>query len=149
MAIRNIRKENDEMLRKQCREVTLFDGRLAQLLEDMADTMYGADGVGLAGPQVGVLRRVCVIDAGDGLVELVNPVIEAAGGTQEESEGCLSFPGLFGVTSRPQEVRVRAQDRNGDTFTVTGEGLKARALCHEIDHLDGILFQSRVIRQEK
>ena len=114
------------------------------LLDDMADTMYKAEGVGLAAPQIGILRRICVIDIGEGLIELVNPVIIEKSGEQFEQEGCLSVPGNYKTTSRPMKVTVRAQDRFGNTFTVTGEGLKARALCHEIDHLDGILFLDRV-----
>lgn len=148
MAIRNIVKEGDPVLRKTARSVLNFDERLAQLLDDMSDTMYKADGCGLAAPQVGILRRVCVVDIGDGLIELINPVITEENGVQEESEGCLSIPGEYGITRRPMNVTVRAQDRNGKTFTVKGEGLKARALCHEIDHLDGILYIDKVIRKE-
>ena len=144
MAIRNIVKNGDEALKKVCRTQLTFDERLASLLDDMADTMYDADGCGLAASQVGILRRVCVVDIGDGLIELVNPVIVETSGEQNEQEGCLSFPGEFGTTVRPLKVKVRAQDRNGNTFTVEGEGLKARAFCHEIDHLDGIVFKDRL-----
>ena len=144
MAIRNIVKNGDEALKKVCRTQLTFDERLASLLDDMADTMYDADGCGLAASQVGILRRVCVVDIGDGLIELVNPVIVETSGEQNEQEGCLSFPGEFGITVRPLKVKVRAQDRNGNTFTVEGEGLKARAFCHEIDHLDGIVFKDRL-----
>lgn len=144
MAIRNIIKKGDEALKKVCRSQLTFDKRLASLLDDMADTMYAADGCGLAASQVGILRRICVVDVGDGLIELVNPVIIEKEGKQEEQEGCLSFPGEFGITERPMKVKVRAQDRNGNTFTVEGEGLKARAFCHEIDHLDGIVFKDRL-----
>lgn len=144
MAIRNIVKKGDEVLKKVCRSQLTFDERLAFLLDDMADTMYAADGCGLAASQVGILRRVCVVDVGDGLIELVNPVIIETEGKQEEQEGCLSFPGEFGTTTRPMKVKVRAQDRNGNTFTVEGEGLKARAFCHEIDHLDGVVFKDRL-----
>ncbi len=146
MAIRNIVKNGDDVLRKVCRSQLTFDDRLATVLDDMIETMYAADGVGLAAPQVGILRRYCVIDIGEGVIELVNPVIESFEGTQLEQEGCLSFPGEYGITSRPQKVTVRAQDRYGKTFTVTGEGLLARALCHEIDHLDGIVYKDRLVK---
>ena len=143
MAIRNILKYGDETLRKVSRSVLKFDERLAQTLDDMRDTMYSADGCGLAAPQIGVLRRYCIVDVGDGLIELVNPVIIEKSGVQNEDEGCLSIP------VRPMRVTVRAQDRNGNTFTVSGEGLKARAFCHEIDHLDGVLFIDRAIGDKK
>ena len=143
MAIRNILKHGDPALRKVSRTVLNFDERLAQTLDDMLDTMREADGVGLAAPQIGVLRRYCIVDVGDGLIELVNPVIIEKSGVQNEQEGCLSIPGNYKTTVRPMSVTVRAQDRHGNTFTVSGEGLKARALCHEIDHLDGILFIDR------
>ena len=117
-----------------------FDERLATTLDDMAETMYKAEGVGLAAPQIGILRRYCIVDVGDGLIELVNPVIESASGKQEGEEGCLSIPNRYESVTRPMKVTVRAQDRNGNSFTVTAEGFKARALCHEIDHLDGILY---------
>ncbi|MDD6284119.1 MAG: peptide deformylase [Firmicutes bacterium] len=146
MAKRNIVKLGDEMLSKVSRPVEKFDGRLHQLLDDMKETMYAADGCGLAAVQVGILRRVCVVDTGDGPIELVNPVIKGKSGHQEEAEGCLSLPGVSGVTDRPMRVIVEAQDRYGNTIIVKGEGLKARALCHEIDHLNGILFTSHVIR---
>lgn len=147
MAIRNIVKEGDPVLRKVSRSVLAFDEKLADLLDDMAETMHKADGVGLAGPQVGMLKRVCVVDVGDGVIELVNPVIIESEGNEEASEGCLSSPGDFGIVARPTKVTVRAQDRNGKSFTVTGEGLKARAFCHEIDHLNGILFKDKMIRR--
>ena len=143
MAIRTIYTNDDPVLRKKTREVTRFDARLAQLLEDMADTMYRAGGVGLAGPQVGVLRRVVVIDTSEdksGLLELVNPQILAQEGEQIGQEGCLSLPGIAGVVRRPMRVTVRAQDRNGEFFETSGEGLLARAFCHEIAHLRGELF---------
>lgn len=146
MAIRNIVKHGDEVLRKVCRTQMSFDDKLATILDDMAETMYAADGVGLAAPQVGILRRYCVIDIGEGLIELINPVIEATEGEQLEQEGCLSYPGEYGVTSRPEKVTVRAQDRFGNKITVTGEGLMARALCHEIDHLDGVIFKDRLVK---
>ena len=147
MAIRNIVKYGDEILHKVCRSVLSFDDKLAQPLDDMADTMYKAEGVGLAAPQIGILRRFCIVDIGDGLIELINPVIIEESGVQTESEGCLSLPGDYGVTKRPMKVTVRAQDRHGNTFTVSGEGLKARAFCHEIDHLNGIIFKERLIKK--
>ena len=146
MAIRNILNENDPVLHKVCRPVTDFDERLGQLLDDMAETMHKADGVGLAAPQVGVLRRLFVMDVGDGVIEAVNPQIVEKKGTQEDVEGCLSCPGEYGVTRRPQEVTLRAQDRYGREFTLTGSDLTARCICHENDHLDGILFKQHVIR---
>ena len=146
MAIRNIVKLGDPVLRKTARSVLEFNGRIETLVEDMLETMYAAEGVGLAGPQVGVLKRVCVVDIGNGPFELINPVILEKTGEQQESEGCLSLPGRYDVTSRPMWVKVRAQDRFGKTFTVTGEGLLARAFCHEIDHLDGILFIDRLAK---
>lgn len=149
MAIRNILKDGEDTLKKVSRPVVKFDDRLHTLLDDMAETMTQAQGCGLAAPQVGILRRVVVINVGTGLIELVNPEIIEKRGRQEESEGCLSFPGEFYVTRRPMWVKVRAQDRNGNTFEVEGEGLKARAFCHEIDHLDGILFKDRKIRKVK
>lgn len=149
MAIRNIVQEGDEILTKVCRPVEKFDQRLWSLLDDMAETLKKAEGCGLAAPQVGMLRRVCIVDVGEGVIELVNPEVIQKEGVQEELEGCLSCPGDWGVTRRPKRVTVRAQDRFGRTFTLTGEDLKARALCHEIDHLDGILFRSHVIRYVK
>ncbi len=141
MAKRNIVKIGDDILRKVCRTQLTFDDRLHQVLDDMAETMYDAEGVGLAAPQVGILRRYCIIDTGDGLIELINPVIvEKSDETQTGNEGCLSIPDRYEVVTRPMKVTVRAQNRYGENFTVTGEGLKARAMCHEIDHLDGILY---------
>ncbi len=147
MAIRNIVKIGDEILHKVCRTQLDFDERLATILDDMKETMYAAEGVGLAAPQIGILRRYCIVDVGDGLVELINPVIIEESGVQTEVEGCLSLPGESGVTKRPMKVTVRAQDRFGNTFTVSGEGLKARAFCHEIDHLNGIIYKERLIRK--
>ena len=142
MAIRKILTDNDPTLRKKSREITAFNTRLHQLLDDMAETMAQANGAGLAAVQVGVLRRVVLVDAGDGVVELINPqIIEASEEKQCGTEGCLSFPGIYGTVERPMQVTVKAQDRNGDFFEMTGEELKARAFCHELDHLDGILFK--------
>ena len=145
MAIRNIIKADDDRLFKKSREVEKFDERLHTLLDDMADTMYAADGVGLAAVQVGILRRVVLVDCGDGLLELVNPKIVGQSGQQEEVEGCLSFPGEYYFTRRPNSVVVEAQDRHGKTFRVKGEGLKARAFCHELEHLDGVVFKDNAI----
>ena len=143
MALRNIIKDGDPALLKKSRVITVFDSRLHQLLDDMAETMEDANGAGLAAVQVGVMRRVCIVDVGDGIVELINPKItEASSEVQTGPEGCLSFPGLYGTVTRPVKVTVEAQDRYGDLFTVEGEGLKTRALCHEIDHLDGIVFRT-------
>ena len=144
MAIRNIVKIGDDVLRKVCRTQMTFDDKLAQILDDMKETMYKAEGVGLAAPQIGVLRRFCIVDTGDGLVELINPVITKKSGTQTGSEGCLSVPNRYEEVTRPFKVTVRAQNRFGENFEVTGEGLKARAFCHEIDHLDGVLYIDKV-----
>lgn len=142
MAKRNILDDRDGTLRKKSREVTVFDRRLHQLLDDMAETMHDANGVGLAAVQVGVLRRVFLIDVGEGVTEFINPkIIKKSKETLTESEGCLSFPGKYGLVERPQSVTIRAQNRKGDLFTMSGEGLLARAMCHENNHLDGILFQ--------
>ncbi|MDD6490308.1 MAG: peptide deformylase [Clostridia bacterium] len=146
MAIRNIVKEGDPILTKVCRPVEKFDGKLATLIDDMYETMMDGNGVGLAGPQVGILRRVFVIDIGEGKIEFVNPKIVKTKGVQETSEGCLSCPGEFGITKRPMYVTAIAQNRYGDQFTIHAEGLLAKAICHENDHLDGILFKEHVIR---
>ena len=146
MAIRQIREKDDEILHKNCKVVTKFDEKLAILLDDMYDTMQDRDGVGLAAPQVGILKRVVVRDVGEGRIELVNPVIIEEEGSQVGNEGCLSVPGVFGEVERPNKVTVKAQDRNGNEFTITGEELLARAFCHECEHLDGKLFLDRVIR---
>jgi len=138
--LRKIVKLGDENLRKVCKPMPKFDLRLWLLLRDMKETMYKAEGVGLAAPQVGILRRVVVIDVGNGLVELVNPEIIHMEGENGGAEGCLSIPDRQGYVVRPKKVTVRAQDRNGKFFEVTGEDLFARALCHEIDHLDGVLY---------
>ena len=142
MAIREIRKYDDPVLYKVCRPVEKFDERLWELLDDMAETMYEANGVGLAAPQVGILRRVVVIDVGDGIIELVNPRILRTAGKETTSEGCLSFPGEYGLVERPTEVEIEAQDRRGKSFRMTGHDLLARAFCHETDHLDGKVFKS-------
>ncbi len=146
MAVRNIVEKGDPILRKISRSVLNFDEKLATLIDDMIETMHNADGVGLAAPQVGILRRICVIDVGDGPIELVNPVIIKEEGEQVGSEGCLSVPGQSGIVKRPMKVTVKAQDRKGNTFEISGEELLARAFCHEIDHLNGILYVDKVIR---
>ncbi len=149
MAIRNIVKEGDPILQKVCRPVEKFDEKLEVLIEDMFETMVNGEGVGLAAPQVGILRRIFVIDIGEGRMEFVNPKITKTRGVQESSEGCLSCPGEFGITRRPMYVTAVAQNRHGDQFTINAEGLLAKAICHENDHLDGILFKEHVIRPIK
>lgn len=146
MAILNIVKEGDPTLRKVCRPVTEITPRIIQLLDDMKETLIDSNGAGLAAPQVGILRRIAVVDMDDGIVELINPEIIATEGEQEELEGCLSVPDVWGITHRPAKVTVRAMNRNGEIFTVTGEDLDARCFCHEIDHLDGHLFTDKAIR---
>ena len=146
MAKLHIVKLGDEILRKTCRPVETITPRILTLLDDMIETMRDAGGCGLAAPQVGVLRRVCVVEVEEGHpIELINPKIIAFSGEQEEEEGCLSIPGKWGITKRPMHVTVRALDRNGNSFDVTGSDLLARAFCHEIDHLDGKLFLDCVI----
>lgn len=144
MAIRKILRSEDPVLHKKCRTVETIDDRIITLLDDMIDTLYDSGGVGLAAPQVGVLRRVVVIDIGDGLIELINPEIIKTAGKQTDNEGCLSYPGKYGMVTRPNRVTVRALNRKGETFEVSGEGLLARAFCHEVDHLDGKMFMELV-----
>ena len=146
MAIREIREKGDEILYKKCKAVVKFDEKLHILLDDMYETMQSRDGVGLAAPQVGILKRAVVIDVGDGKIELINPEIVEESGEQSRSGGCLSVPGVFGEVTRPTVVSVKAQDRDGKWFKITGKELLARAFCHEIEHLDGKLFLDRVIR---
>ena len=148
MAIRNILTEGDDTLKKVCRPVTEFNERLWTLLDDMAETLHKADGVGLAAPQVGVLRRVFIMDMGDGegVIEVINPEFLMKKGKQEDAEGCLSCPVEYGITRRPRYVKIKAQDRYGKEFILDGEDLKARCICHESDHLDGVLFKAHVIR---
>ena len=142
MAKRIIAKDGDESLRKRCKDVTVFDDKLWTMLDDMYETMQEANGVGLAAPQVGILRRcVIVVDENDEMLELVNPeVIERSEEIQDGFEGCLSVPGMWGMVERPMRVKVRAQDRTGAFFEAEGAGIVARCFCHEIDHLDGHLF---------
>ena len=146
MAIRNIVKIGDPILRKTSRKVEKFDEKLFCLLDDMKDTMNAAEGVGLAAVQVGVLRRVVIVDVGDGLIELINPEIIEFEGEQEDYEGCLSLPGEYGIVKRPNYVKLRAQNRKGQWKLYTGTELKARCFCHEIDHLDGIVYKDKEIR---
>lgn len=153
MAYRNILTKEDPLLYKRSREVTEFDGRLHQLLDDMADTLKQANGVGLAAPQVGVLRRAVLVaetNVPEGqeekIIELINPVIVATDGEQTGAEGCLSVPGEYGIVSRPLNVTVKAQDRYGKWFEVSGTGLTARGFCHELDHLDGHIFLEKCQR---
>lgn len=151
MAIRNIRVDDDPILRKKSRPVTEFNDRLFELLDDMKETMYKSGGVGLAGPQVGVLRRVVVMDVTEdrnGYLELINPEITYEEGEQTGNEGCLSLPGLCGVVTRPMVVKVKAQNREGKWCLYKGEELKARCFCHEIDHLDGILYKDKLDKGE-
>jgi peptide deformylase len=153
MALRNILTKEDQTLYKKCRPVTDFNARLHQLLDDMGDTLIDSDGVGLAAPQVGVLRRAVVVletNVAEGqepyIIELVNPEIVSTSGEQTGAEGCLSVPGEYGVVTRPMDVTVRAQNRFGETFTVSGTGLTARCFCHELDHLDGVIFTTKAER---
>ncbi len=146
MAILNIVKEGDAVLRKTCRPVETITPRILQLLDDMLETLHDANGVGLAAPQVGILRRIAIVEVVDGKVyELINPEIIEREGQQNELEGCLSVPKQWGVTNRPMKVTVRAMNRKGEIYTVSGSGLLARAFCHEIDHLDGVLFKDNAV----
>lgn len=140
MALRNIVKFGEDILKKKCREVTVFDDKLWVLLDDMYETMNAANGIGLAAPQVGILRRVAVIDIGEGPIELINPIITSMKGKQREVEGCLSAPGQWGYVNRPLKVKVTAMNRHGTEIKIEGTDLLARALCHEIDHLNGVVF---------
>ena len=146
MAIRQLRLRDDEILKKRCKEVKKFDNKLAILLDDMFETMEKAEGVGLAAPQVGIIKRAFVIEIEDEKIEMVNPEILETSGTQNGSEGCLSFPGLFGEVERPSYVKAKAQDRTGKSFIIEGEGLLARAICHECDHLNGHVFTEKVTK---
>ncbi len=152
MAIRNIRVDDDPILRKKSRVVTEFNDRLFELLDDMKETMYHSGGVGLAGPQVGVLKRVVVMDVSEDrneFIELINPEITYEEGEQTGTEGCLSLPGLYGVVTRPNIVKVKAQNRDGKWCLYKGEALKARCFCHEIDHLDGVLYKDKLDEGEQ
>ncbi len=140
MGLRKILTDKDPALHKVCRPVEKFDGRLHRLLDDMKETLAEANGVGLAAPQVGILRRVVLVDTGDEVLELINPSLLETSGEQVGAEGCLSVPGKYGLVKRPNYAKVRAQDRNGNWFEAEGEELIARCFCHELDHLDGILY---------
>ena len=145
MAIRIIRQDNDPILRKKSKEVEKIDSRIHILLEDMVETMYNAEGVGLAAPQVGVLKRVIVIDVGEGLIKLINPEILEEHGEEREVEGCLSLPDKSGEVIRPSIVKVKGMNIKGEEIILEGTGLLARAFCHEIDHLNGILFTDKIV----
>lgn len=144
MALRKIRIQGDSVLTKVCRPVEKMTPRIKTLIEDMLDTMYDADGVGLAAPQVGVLRRVVVIDVGEGPIVMVNPEIIESDGSQTGEEGCLSLPGKSGVVTRPNHVKARAYNENMDLYEIEGEELLARAICHELDHLEGHMYTEKV-----
>lgn len=148
MAIKEIVKHPSPILNKKCKEVVKFDHQLATLLDDMYETMKEVDGVGLAAPQVGEAIRVAIVDLDEGqdVIELINPVVTAIGGSEVEIEGCLSFPGLYGEVERPFYVKVEAQERDGALYELEAEGYEARAILHEIDHLDGVLFDSKILR---
>lgn len=144
MALRTIRTQGDPVLNKKCREITEVTPKIAELIEDMIETMYEANGVGLAGPQVGVLRRIVVIDVGEGPIVMINPEILETSGEQTGDEGCLSVPGKAGTVTRPNYVKARAFDENMEEYEIEGTELLARAICHELDHLDGHLYVEKV-----
>ncbi len=147
MALRNVltRDADNETLRKKCREITEIDEKILTLAEDMKETMYEKNGVGLAAPQVGVLKRIIVIDVGEGPITLINPVIVYKKGAKQDMEGCLSVPGVWGIVERPEQVIVRGLNLEGETVEIEASGLLAVAFCHEIDHLDGVLYTDKVI----
>jgi len=140
MGLRRIHTDKEPALHKVCKKVTSFDWRLRKLLDDMRETLIDSNGVGLAAPQVGILRRVVLVDVGDEIIELINPELIETSGEQIGAEGCLSVPGKYGLVKRPMVAKVRAQDRDGNWFEAEGEELIARCFCHELDHLDGILY---------
>lgn len=144
MAIRTIRIQGDPVLEKKCREITEVTPKIEELIEDMLETMYEANGVGLAAPQVGILKRLVVIDVGDGPIIMINPVILETSGEQTGNEGCLSLPGKAGIVTRPNYVKARFYDENMDEYEIEGEELLARAICHELDHLDGHMYTEKV-----
>ena len=146
MGLRKILTDKEPALHKVCKPVEKFDRKLHKLLDDMAETLEEANGVGLAAPQVGILRRVVIVDTGEGILELVNPELIETSGEQEGAEGCLSVPGKYGLVKRPYYAKVRAQDRNGYWFEAEGEELIARCFCHELDHLDGIVYTEKMDR---
>ena len=152
MGLRKILTDKEPSLHKVCRPVEKFDGKLHKLLDDMVETMLDAHGVGLAAPQVGILRRIVVVNTGEEVLELVNPTLLETDGEQMGAEGCLSGPGKYGLVKRPYYAKVRAQDRNGDWYEVEGEEIIARCFCHELDHLDGIVYtevMERFLRDEE
>ena len=149
MAIRNVVQVGDDILRKKCFEVTVFDEKLAQLMDDLRDTVRKEEGAGLAAPQVGVLRRAVVVDVAEGFYELINPVIVESKGEQRGYEGCLSVRGKRGIVTRPLVVKVEYSDRHGKRKKLVARGFFARAVCHELDHLDGILYTDRAERVER
>jgi len=151
MALREIRLDTDPVLRKKSRVVEKVDDRIRLLVEDMIETMYDADGVGLAAPQVGILKRILVIDIYDdtGVKVLINPEVVEERGCQIDAEGCLSIPGVSGSVKRPQYIKVKGLNENGDPIIIEGEDLLARALCHEMDHLDGVLFTDKITEEEE
>ena len=152
MGLRKILTDKDPALHKVCKTVVNFDERLFRLLEDMQDTLIDSGGVGLAAPQVGILRRVVLVDTGEEILELINPTLVETDGEQEGAEGCLSIPGKYGLVKRPYYAKVRAQDRHGNWFEAEGEELIARCFCHELDHLDGILYthvMERLLTEEE
>ena len=140
MGLRKILTDKEPSLHKVCRPVEKFDGKLHKLLDDMAETLEEANGVGLAAPQVGILRRVVIVDTGEEILELINPELVETDGEQIGAEGCLSVPGKYGLVKRPFYAKVKAQDRNGEWYEAEGEELIARCFCHELDHLDGIVY---------
>ncbi|MBL4934953.1 peptide deformylase [Clostridium sp. YIM B02515] len=149
MAIRNIRTIGDEILRKKCKRVEEVNDRTLTLIKDMIETMYAADGVGLAAPQVGILKRIAVVDVGDGPIVVINPEIIETEGSYLDEEGCLSIPGEQGKVLRPERIKVKALNENSEEIIIEGEGLLCRALCHEIDHLDGVLFVDKLVEGEE
>ncbi len=149
MAIRNIRTIGDEILRKKCKRVEEINDRTLTLIKDMIETMYAADGVGLAAPQVGILKRIAVVDVGDGPIVVINPEIIETEGSYLDEEGCLSIPGEQGKVLRPERIKVKALNENSEEVIIEGEGLLCRALCHEIDHLDGVLFVDKLVEGEE
>ncbi len=149
MALRNIRLNGDEILRKRSKEVTVIDDKIKRLLDDMADTMYEKDGVGLAAPQIGILKRLVVIDVDDeNLYKMINPKIIKSSGKQVDQEGCLSVPDIKGTVTRPNKVTVQYTDENGEEITLDAEDLLARCICHELDHLDGVLFIDKMEKEQ-
>ncbi|EQB22704.1 Peptide deformylase [Dehalobacter sp. UNSWDHB] len=149
MALRNVMDyRTDDILRKKSKKVEKIDDKIVALLDDMVETMYHAKGIGLAAPQIGVLKRMIVIDIGEGIIKLINPEIVEMSGEQQEIEGCLSVPGVYGEVKRPQKVLIRALDQKGDEVDLDGTGLLACVFCHEIDHLEGILFIDKMSRHK-